>query len=61
MLCKLKGSRVVWIWECFSFPYNCHPFQIMENINGSTPNIQDIKSIQKRRATWDEPIEMVQL
>jgi hypothetical protein len=38
----------------------CHPFQIMKNINGSTPNIQDIKSIQKRRATWDEPIEMVQ-
>jgi len=38
-----------------------HPFQIMKNINQSTSNIQDIiRSIQKRRATWDEPIEMAQ-
>jgi hypothetical protein len=37
----------------------CHPFQIMNNINGSTPSIQNIRNIQKRRATWDDPIEMV--
>jgi hypothetical protein len=39
-----------------------HPFQIMKNINRSTSNIQDIiiRSIQKRRATWDEAIEMAQ-
>jgi len=33
----------------------------MKNINGNTPNIQDIRSIQKRRATWDKLIKMVQL
>jgi len=27
----------------------CHPFQILKNINGSIPSIQDIKSIKKRR------------
>jgi hypothetical protein len=32
----------------------------MKNINWSTPNVQHIRSIWKRRATWDEPIEMVQ-
>jgi hypothetical protein len=32
----------------------------MKNINGSTPNIQYIKNIKKRRAIWDEPIQMVQ-
>jgi hypothetical protein len=32
----------------------------MKNINGSTPNIQYIKSIEKRRAIWDESIQMVQ-
>jgi hypothetical protein len=37
----------------------CHPFQIMKNINGSTQNIQDIKIIKKKKAIWDEPIEMV--
>jgi len=37
----------------------CHPFQIMNNINWSTPNIEDIRNIQKRRSTWDDPIEMV--
>jgi hypothetical protein len=32
----------------------------MNNINGSISNVQDIKNIQKRKATWDEPIQMVQ-
>jgi hypothetical protein len=39
----------------------CHPFQIMKNINASIPSIQNIKNIQKKRATWDEPIVIVQL
>jgi hypothetical protein len=38
----------------------CHHFQLMKNINGSILNIQDIGSIEERKATWDEPIEMVQ-
>ncbi len=38
----------------------CHHFQVMNNINGSISNVQDIKNIQKRKATWDEPIQMVQ-
>jgi hypothetical protein len=32
----------------------------MKNINWSTPSIQHTRSIWKRRATGDEPIEMVQ-
>jgi len=38
----------------------CHPFQMMNNINRCTISIQGIKNILKRKATWDEPIEMVQ-
>jgi len=37
-----------------------HPLQIMKNINGSTSSIQNIRNIQKKKASWDEPIEMVQ-
>jgi len=33
-----------------------HPFQIMRNINGSIPSIQDIKNIRKGR-----PLRMSQL
>ncbi len=39
----------------------CYHFQLMKNINGSIPSIQDIKSIQERKVAWDEPIQMVQL
>jgi len=39
----------------------CHHFQLMKNINRSIPSIQDIRSIQERKAAWDEPIQMVQL
>ncbi len=38
----------------------CHPFQMMNKINRCTINIQDIKHIFKRKATWDEPIEKAQ-
>jgi hypothetical protein len=44
-----------------SFPHIVyHPFQVMKNINGSIPNIQYINDIQKRKAIWDESIQMVQ-
>ncbi len=39
----------------------CHPFQMMNNINKCTINIQDIRYILKRKATWDEPIERLNL
>jgi hypothetical protein len=39
---------------CLSF------FQVTNNVNGNTPNIKTIKNIQKIRAIWDEPIQMVQ-
>jgi hypothetical protein len=39
----------------------CHHFQVMNNINGSTSSVQDIRTIQKKKATWDELIQMVQL
>jgi len=42
-------------------PYVCHHFQLMKNINGNIPSIQDIRNIRERKATWDEPIQMVQL
>jgi hypothetical protein len=32
----------------------------MKNINGNIPSIENIKIIHKKKATWDEPIEMVQ-
>jgi hypothetical protein len=38
----------------------CHPFQMMNNINRCTINIQDIKNILKKKAIWDEPIEKAQ-
>jgi len=33
----------------------------MKNINGNIPSIQDIRNIQERKSTWDEPIQIVQL
>jgi len=38
----------------------CHPFQMMSNVNRCIVNIQDIRSIFKKKATWDELIEKVQ-
>jgi hypothetical protein len=38
----------------------CHPLQMMSNINRCTTNIQDIRIIFKRKATWDEPIKKAQ-
>jgi hypothetical protein len=38
----------------------CHHFQLLKNINESIPSIQDIRSIQERKATRDELIQMVQ-
>jgi hypothetical protein len=32
----------------------------MKNINGGISSIQNIKITKKKKATWDEPIEMVQ-
>jgi hypothetical protein len=66
MLYELKGFLVLYAhMRMFLLPKNlshivCHPFQIMKNVNGSTPNIQDTRSIQKRNTTCDELIEMVQ-
>jgi hypothetical protein len=37
-----------------------HLFQMMNNINRCTINIQDIRNILKRKTTWDEPIEKAQ-
>jgi hypothetical protein len=37
-----------------------YPFQNLKYINQNIPSIQDIKNIEKRKATWDEPIKMVQ-
>jgi hypothetical protein len=37
-----------------------HPFQMMNNINRCTINIQDIRNISKQEPTWDEPIEKAQ-
>jgi hypothetical protein len=33
---------------------------MMCNINRCTINIQDIRNILKRKATWDEPIKKAQ-
>jgi hypothetical protein len=66
MLYELKGSLLLYVhMKMFLLPKNlshivCHPFQIMKNVNGSTPNIQDIRNIQKRKATCNQLIEMVQ-
>ncbi len=62
MLYGLKGSLVLYVhMRMFLLLKNlshivCHPFQIMKNVNGSTPNIQDIKNIFKKR-----PLAMSQL
>jgi hypothetical protein len=66
MLYELKGSLLLYVhMKMFLLPKNlshivCHPFQIMKNVNESTPNIQDIRNIQKRKATCNQLIEMVQ-
>jgi hypothetical protein len=39
---------------------DCHPFQMMSNINRCTKNIQDIKNISQKKAIWAEPIEKAQ-
>jgi hypothetical protein len=39
----------------------CHPFQMMNNINRCTTNIQDIRHTLKRKVTWDEPIEKAKI
>ncbi len=38
----------------------CHPFELMNNVNICIINIQNIRNILKKKATWDEPIEMAQ-
>ncbi len=59
MLYELKGSNVVCPYDNV-FPFQkfivFHLFQIMKNINGSIPSIQDIRNIQKGR-----PLRMSQL
>jgi hypothetical protein len=64
MLYELNDSSVICPYENVFFLESLshivyHPFQIMKNINGGIPSIQDIKNILKRKATWDESIEIV--
>jgi hypothetical protein len=65
MLYELKDSSVH--MKVFVLPRTlshivCHTFQITKNINGSIPTIQTIRNIEKKkRAIWDDPIEIIQL